>query len=332
MGCASSSPAAVAPTPLPPAPPLAGTFCGALLALSEPAGAPSHGLPRLLALYATITATAAATAACGPPSPLDADVWAAIDRDVGRTLGLGEGAPAGVDGEARLRRVLGALALVDRGVSYVQGLNFMAAFALRASCWEEAPAFALLARLLYAPRFAVAALHRGDLRGARVFSAVVDALLPAAAPRVAAHLAAVGLTSVIIFEWAFCLFTLPLPDALAREAWREVAACGFAPTAHLLTLALLRHLGPHLEGKDLQGTLFALKGFSRARALRREGAAAAAAAAAVSGGARAEEGELPPPLDPPQDLIEQAAGLGAELGITAECVEALTREAEKTVL
>lgn len=327
MGCASSSPAAVAPTPLPPAPPLAGTFCGTLLALSEPAGAPSHGLPRLLALYATITTAAAA---CGPPSSLDADVWAAIDRDVGRTLGLGEGAPVGVDGEARLRRVLGALALVDRGVSYVQGLNFMAAFALRASGWEEAPAFALLARLLYAPRFAVAALHRGDLRGARVFSAVVDALLPAAAPRVAAHLAAVGLTSVIIFEWAFCLFTLPLPDALAREAWREVAARGFAPTAHLLTLALLRHLGPHLEGKDLQGTLFALKGFSRARALRREGVAAAAAA--KGGAAQAEEGELPPPLDPPQDLIEQAAGLGAALGITAERVEALTREAEKTVV
>jgi hypothetical protein len=96
----------------------------------------AHGLPRLLALYAAVSATAAANAA-SPPA-LDAEVWAAIDRDVGRTLGAGEGPPPGVDGEARLRRVLVALALVDRGVAYVQGLNFMAAFALRWILMQDA--------------------------------------------------------------------------------------------------------------------------------------------------------------------------------------------------
>ena len=332
MGCAASSTASVAaaPQPLPPAPapaPPFTTFCGELLALTEGGGA-AHGLPRLLALYAAVSATAAASAA-SPPA-LDAEVWAAIDRDVGRTLGAGEGPPPGVDGEARLRRVLVALALVDRGVAYVQGLNFMAAFALRHGGWEEAPAFALLARLLFAPRFRVAALHRGDLRGARVFSAVVDALLPAAAPRVAAHLAALGLTAVIIFEWVFCLFTLPLPDALVCAVWREVAARGFAPAAHLLVLALLRHLGPHMEGKDLQGTLFALKGFARARTLRREGGGGGGGGSGGGGGGEGEDG-LPPPLDPPADLLQQAAELGAALGITAERVEALTREAERVV-
>jgi hypothetical protein len=306
------------------------------LALSEAAGSPSHSLPRLLALYGSISATVTSTS---PPAPLDVEVWASIERDVGRTFGAGEsaGAPGGAGGgEACLRRVLVALALVDRGVSYVQGLNFMTAFALRHAAWEEAPAFALLARLLFAPAFRVGALLRGDLRGARVFSAVVDALLPAVAPRVAEHLGALGLTSVIVFEWAFCLFTLPLPDALARSAWREVAARGFAPTAHLLVLVLLRHLAPHVEGKDLQGTLFALKGYARARALRREGGVVCgdggggSALVAAAEGAGAEG--LPPPLDPPEDLIQQAAEVGAALGITAARVEALTREAELAVV
>jgi hypothetical protein len=276
-----------------------------------------------------------------PLSPALAASLASIDLDIGRT-GL-----AHAWQQAALRRVLLAAAAYDAGVGYVQGLNFVAAFALGHCEWREGEGFTLLIRLLAAPRLALGrALYAPSLPGVRAMAGALDALLPRARPALAAHFAALQLSTLLVFEWHFCLFTLVLPPPACARVWDALLAEGFAPLAHALTLALLAHLEPHVVGRDRQATLLALKAYARARgaaAAGREAAAAPAGAAAARGGG-GEEGEggggsysstgsnpPPPCIDPPEDLLERARGLISELGLSAASVARL-EEAQQGVL
>lgn len=268
-------------------------------------------LTHLVTLYDKITATPLEQC-----TPLELKVVHQIDLDKGRSgMAIDEGSAA-LEGErpkqqVSLRRVLLAVALYDVGVAYVQGLNFIAAFALESLDWQEGCAFALMIRLLYAtPKYGLGSLYLGDLGGVKSLSNAIDALLAQASPSLSAHFHACSISSVLVFEWPFTLFTRTLPPTQCAQLWDALFEQGFSPLLHATTIALLLHLEPVVIGMNTHGTLMALKGCARA----------------MEGGEGTGLGEanLRGAIDPPADLIEKAQGLVAKYGWTRNGILALS--------
>jgi hypothetical protein len=280
---------------------------------------PNLDVTRLSSVYKSLHAGIAE----GGATVADTSTFDSISRDVGRTFSLD--APAG--SVNRLRRVLTALAVYDRSIGYVQGLNFLAAFALLHVATEE-EAFALIVRLLNGPRYGMAALYRERLHGVRTMARVLDEILRRSAPAAAAALQRAGASALFYFEWHFSLFTLVLPAPLAADVWDVVFRDGFAPAAHRAVLVLMRELEPHLvRAPGAHETLALLKSFARARAAGGGGLGGGDAPAdAPDDGARGAAGGLA--LNAPADLI---ARMGEETHVTLDLVARLTAEAAAVV-
>ena len=194
----------------------------------------------------------------------------AISRDVGRTFSVIYGReyhshPESIEVDRKcLTRILGAYALRDSTVGYVQGMNFIAAFALSRVGNDEAVAYALLVRLLNAPRYSMRNLYLPSLPHVKVWGYVLKSIIWQALPEVAAHLETVGVDPIFFFEWYFALFVLILPPEICAEAWDDFLKDGWS-SAFRIILCLLSILQPHLLDKDFYGTLLSLKAFSNAR-------------------------------------------------------------------
>jgi hypothetical protein len=196
----------------------------------------------------------------------------AISRDVGRTFSAiyGRDYQSQVESmeldRGRLTRILGAYSLRDSSVGYVQGMNFIAAFALSRVGNDEALAYALLVRLLNAPRYSMRNLYLPSLPHVKVWGYVLKSIIWQALPDIAAHLETVGVDPIFFFEWYFALFVLILPPDICAEAWDDFLRDGWS-SAFRIILCLLSILEPHLLGKDFYGTLLSLKAYSNSRTL-----------------------------------------------------------------
>jgi len=196
----------------------------------------------------------------------------AISRDVGRTFSAiyGRDYQSLVESmeldRGRLTRILGAYSLRDSSVGYVQGMNFIAAFALSRVGNDEALAYALLVRLLNAPRYSMRNLYLPSLPHVKVWGYVLKSIIWQALPDIAAHLETVGVDPIFFFEWYFALFVLILPPDICAEAWDDFLRDGWS-SAFRIILCLLSILEPHLLGKDFYGTLLSLKAYSNSRTL-----------------------------------------------------------------
>ena len=194
----------------------------------------------------------------------------AISRDVGRTFSAIYGLeyhshPESIEVDRKcLTRILGAYSLRDSSVGYVQGMNFIAAFALSRVGNDEAVAYALLVRLLNAPRYSMRNLYLPSLPHVKVWGYVLKSIIWQALPEIAAHLETVGVDPIFFFEWYFALFVLILPSEICAEAWDDFLKDGWS-SAFRIILCLLSILQPHLLDKDFYGTLLSLKAFSNAR-------------------------------------------------------------------
>lgn len=194
----------------------------------------------------------------------------AISRDVGRTFSAiyGRDYQSLVESmeldRGRLTRILGAYSLRDSSVGYVQGMNFIAAFALSRVGNDEALAYALLVRLLNAPRYSMRNLYLPSLPHVKVWGYVLKSIIWQALPDIAAHLETVGVDPIFFFEWYFALFVLILPPDICAEAWDDFLRDGWS-SAFRIILCLLSILEPHLLGKDFYGTLLSLKAYSNSR-------------------------------------------------------------------
>ena len=290
MGVCGSQVRVTPSSPLAPSPILRPNPRGLVwLRSSEPLAADSpFSQDRLCALYERVAA--APLSEC---TALESRVIEVINLDVERT---GIPIEVGSSGQDSLRRVLFATALYDVGVAYVQGMNFLAFFALQHLDWREDLAFTLLIRMLFSsqPPYRLSRLYFSDLEGTRELSQALDNLLPRCSQPLSKHLKTLGISTVLIFEWAFCLFTLVLPQDQCLPVWDALFEEGFHPLMHAVTLALLLHLEPQLLGQSAHETLMILKGYARAR---------------LSVGAGEDAGCFTTSIQPPADLLSKARGL-----------------------
>ena len=306
---------------------------------------------RLATLYSDILAGISA----GGASPNDLLTFESISRDVGRTFS--STAPQG--SIERLRRVLTAIAVYDRSIGYVQGLNFLAAFALL-HVEREDQAFTLVIRLLNGPKYGMAVLYRERLRGVRAMARVLDELIERGAPGAHKALSRAGASALLFFEWHFSLFTLVLPADLTAQVWDVVFRDGFAPAAHRAVVVLARGLEPYFAlANGSHETMALLKAYARARASAGDGlggeSATTTAASTTTAMATSEvlEGGVTsifstatatatatattttnssnnagPSIAAPFDLVTR---MSAETDITLELVSRLSAEAEAFV-
>lgn len=201
-----------------------------------------------------------------PPPPT---VGALFPTSLVADVGGGSGSAAAADPTApvppvalpllrlRLGAVLLAHAAWDRGgVGYVQGLNFLAALALRHA---DAPSsWRLLGALLQAPAYGLASLYGEGLAGLTGRLAQLAGLAGVALPRLAGHLARLGVEPASYAAgWLLTLFSsgdvLPVPGyaapvlgAALLEGWKGV---------HRVALALLAAVEPDLLRTDFGGAL-----------------------------------------------------------------------------
>jgi len=245
----------------------------------------------LSALYESITLSPSLEEC----TTLEEKIIMAIDLDVCRS-----GLPSGDEDswkQGSLRRVLIAVALFDTRVAYVQGMNFIATFALQNLDWREDAAFTLLVRLIFSPFYRLGMFFSSpDLRGVQDISLAMDNMLPKCSRGLSKHFKSLGLSTVLVFEWSFSLFTLVLPPEQCAQVWDAIFKEGVHPLAHAITLQLLLHLEKYVMGKGSHETLMALKGYARAKTV----------------GSSTDPGEcsgLPPPIQPPLDLVDKAKAL-----------------------
>ena len=279
---------------------------------------PGLTAPRLASLYSDLLAGVAV----GGATAADLATFESIGRDVNRTFS----GTAPVGSIERLRRVLTAIAVYDRSIGYVQGLNFLAAFAIL-HVEREDEAFILVVRLLNGPRYGMAVLFRERLRGVRAMARVLDTLIARYAPGADKALTRAGAGAIFFFEWHFSLFTLVLPASLAADVWDVIFAEGFAPAAHRAVVVLVRGLEPHFAlAPGAHETLALLKAYARARATAGDGLGGNEVVTGVNEGDG--DAALGRAIAAPVDLI---ARMSAETGITLQSVSLLTAEADSFI-
>ena len=153
------------------------------------------------------------------------------------------------EGQRRLRRVLRAISQrLDAG--YVQGMNFICAFLLqspslgdgtRCGCREN-ECFALVVGLLeLRPKYDLGGLFALQMPKLKTLIYQVDHLLPRVAPRLAHHLATIGISSSLLFVpgWALTLFTNKLPAHQAMPLFELIVRDGFSALVRLCLAALV---------------------------------------------------------------------------------------------
>ena len=167
-------------------------------------------------------------------SPASAD--ATIRHDAHRTLPFvplfGSLARPG-PGQSQLYRILTAYAHLDTALGYTQGLNFVAGILLLAGLSEAAAFYAFASLML---RAGVRQLYTDGLPLAIHANAELERLLEATSPRLAAHLADLGVTPPLYATpWLLSAFvSSPLPPSTVLRVWdwilTKVAPVGPLPS------------------------------------------------------------------------------------------------------
>lgn len=231
-----------------------------LLQLGTPPAANTTSPAAAVAAAGAVSAGAAGAAAAdaspppppspGPPPPCAGDAFpttllaAPRARVTPRTLGVLR---------ARLVGALLAWSAYDRGVGagYVQGMHALAGMALRHV--HAHSAWALLGALLHARRYDLASVYAPGLPGLHLRLGQLEVLTGAYAPRLAAHLASVGVgASDYATGWLMTLFcsgdALPTPlagpllGAFLLGGWKAVLR-GALVTLRAVAPDLLVHTG-----------------------------------------------------------------------------------------
>lgn len=188
-------------------------------------------------------------------------VEASICKDVPRTFFSGQPPPEGEDFET-LGRVLRVLAFWDPELAYCQGVNFAAAFALRAWSVEsdgtnssepprgrsEEESFWLVACLMrqYGARWFF--LHHTPLL--KLYGFCLSRLLERHLPEM--HRILEGLDAVLGFKWFGTIFTTVLPFEVAMRAWDMLFRDGLVALLRL-ALGLCFLLAPALLAAEREG-------------------------------------------------------------------------------
>lgn len=244
-----------------------------------------------------------------------------IGRDVHRTRCPTPAAASSF--QAQLRRVLLCISVLNEDVGYVQGLNFITAFALQQvqlaaqaqagpeqevhSEQVEAEAFAVVQGLLHLPSLQLrAVLASSSLRQVQVLSKAIDALVERHLPDTAAVLSEHGVHGLMYYEWWLTLLTYTMPwDETLANVWLRAMQHGWPELARAV-LALLDHATPfiqeaHARG-DATGVLAVLKAYGLGAVGRN--------AAATPSPAPSTDGDEPAlQLVPPPDFMEQLVGV-----------------------
>ena len=123
-------------------------------------------------------------------------------------------------GQASLFNVVRAYALHDPEVGYCQGIANVAATLLLVNSMDEQSAFATLTRLMAAPPYALRQQYVPGMPmlGCRLWQ--LERLLATHRPRLAAHLARLGvLPTTFASEWFLTLFAYNWPTAWVARVW-----------------------------------------------------------------------------------------------------------------
>lgn len=173
-----------------------------------------------------------------------------IDRDIPRTFARWIAPGKQAESRATLRRVLRAVSQVI-SPGYVQGMNFICGFVLSSPLTQgtsEADVFSLVVGLMEggavggtSEKYGFAGMFDQQMPKLNRLVYQVDALLPRIAPRIAAHLQRVGISTSLLFVpgWTLTMFTNKLSPAQAGPIFDYIMRHGFNALVRLCLAALV---------------------------------------------------------------------------------------------
>eukprot|EP01022_Parablepharisma_sp_SALTPOND_P021048 TRINITY_DN39_c0_g1_i8.p1 TRINITY_DN39_c0_g1~~TRINITY_DN39_c0_g1_i8.p1 ORF type:complete len:1537 (-),score=275.86 TRINITY_DN39_c0_g1_i8:771-5381(-) len=216
--------------------------------------------------------------------------WAQdIEKDLNRTFPthplFAEGAFSH-KGKKALKNILLAYAVYNKHVGYCQGMNFIAAFLLIVSGFQEEDVFWVIVSLTRYKLFpdplkieGIEGLYSERFPLLRALQRLFDHVLRDTLPALKEHMESIDFSKELwLQKWISTVFLYSFPKGYCVRLWDFILGQG---VSHIftLTLAVLRHLKGRLLGQDFIGCYELLKG------LQTEGA----------------------PLPPPDELVAAAS-------------------------
>ncbi|KEG14680.1 rab-like GTPase activating protein [Trypanosoma grayi] len=194
-------------------------------------------------------------------TPVDTEVFAVIERDLGRTFPTHRwfANPNGV-GQTKLRGILRAYANMDPAVGYVQGMGFLAATLLLQIEDEESTFWAFVS-LMQEPKYSMASLYAPGFPSLYVCFHQLKKLMKHKCRRLLKRMKAYEIDpSVYATHWYLTLFSYHLSFSLLSRIWDMFLCEGWKVIHRVAITFLLLHEKTLERARDESDFLMALRG------------------------------------------------------------------------